>query len=191
MNSPATKELFASTPRYLMNASNIAAGSAAGGFANAGGGGGGGGSSGGSSGSGGSQYKKRRRQHVHKSILSKGLLPLDHSNNNDNVDARTGHNDEKFSVLEDSLLLPASRYETAEKNSTEKNSTERKTANGHKEIEIGRSEWMSEAAATAANTAAQISHSIHSAITTITTTNNNSNNNKVTYPHQMAELHII
>jgi len=167
MNSPATKELFASTPHHLSNnptstsTTNTSISGSGGSFNRSG------------------MYKHRKQQQaVHKSILSKGLLPLDYDKNDDLV----------ICGFEDSLLLPVARYDDDDGRVEE---DEEEVVRHH---HGGVASNISNVAATAANTAAQISGDG----STYTTTSSQSTTsepitsvcgtNKVTSPHQMEEI---
>lgn len=178
--SPATKQLFASTPRYPTT--NIAFVSIAAPH---------------------SQKLPCRKRQVHKSILSKGLLPLDHNRN------------EKFRGFEDSSILAPRRkdvgYSTPgcyEDGAADAGRVEEKSEEGdHVDDDdddgggvVGRyyeSSYISAAAVTAANTAAQISggsipYTIErgSGYTTSEGSSSRSGNNfhTVTSPRHMAEI---
>jgi hypothetical protein len=132
--SPATKQLFASTPHYLSNYPTFAGTNqphASTQF--------------------GPKYQYRKKQ-VHKSITSKGLLPLDHNRN------------ETFSGFEDSLIV-APRRETEGghttpswyENGAAAGRVEEKSDDDEEEVGHYGTSHISAVAVTAANTAAQIS----------------------------------
>eukprot|EP00984_Skeletonema_dohrnii_P005316 scaffold1868_cov139-Skeletonema_dohrnii-CCMP3373.AAC.6 len=160
MNSPATKELFASTPHHLStNPTTTSTTNSGGGNFNRSG-----------------MYKQRKQhQAVHKSILSKGLLPLDYDKNDDLV----------ICGFEDSLLLPVARYDDGRVEEDE---------------ELGRHQHggvasnISSVAATAANTAAQLSGGGSTYTSSQSTTSEpiiagvSGTTNMVTSPHQMEEI---